>query len=255
MTPNTIAALAAVAGVAGFVDAIAGGGGLLTVPALLAAGLDPHLALGTNKGQSIFGTAAALRGYWRAKLVDRPLAPRLFAFALVGSAAGASLLRFVSSAALKPIVLGLLGAAALLLLARPTVGRDDAERAAPGARTAAIRAAAIALGLGAYDGFFGPGTGTFVILGFALALAQPLTRATANAKVVNFASNLAALVTFAVQGHVLFRVALPMAAAQIVGGSLGARVTSARGSPLVRGVVVAVSLALCVKLGWDLVAS
>lgn len=245
--------LCAVGGCAGFVDAIAGGGGLLTVPALLGVGLDPHVALGTNKAQSAWGSGAALLTYGRAGLVDRARAPATFALALGGSLVGAIVVQHIAPAALRPIVVGLLAAVALVLLVRPRLGADvpvDPGHAPRGAR-AALVTGLLAAGIGFYDGFFGPGTGTFAIMGFALALGQPLVRASGNAKVVNFASNLAALAAFASAGRVVWSVALPMAGAQMLGAAAGAHTTSLRGSPLVRKVVVAVALLVCVRLGWD----
>ena len=123
---------------------------------------------------------------------------------------------------------------------------------APPPRNAAWIAAAIALAIGAYDGFFGPGTGTFLIVAFAALLGDGLAHASASAKVVNFASNLAALVLFAARGVVVWRVALPMAAAQLAGGWVGAHLAIRKGDALVRRVVVGVTLALAAKLAWDM---
>lgn len=245
-----IALLAAVALVAGTIDAIAGGGGLVTLPAFLAVGLPPHLALGTNKGQSVFGSFAALLRYSHAGLVDAPRARLTFPLGVVGSLAGAALVLAVPPHVLRPVVLLLLGAAALFVgfrQGRPTRTSDVAPPP-----HAALRAGAAALALGAYDGFFGPGTGTFLIVAFVALLGDGLSHASASAKVVNFASNLAALVLFAVKGAVIWRIALPMAAAQLVGGWLGAHLTVRRGDALVRKVVVVVTLALAAKLAWDM---
>ena len=245
-----IALLASVALVAGTVDAIAGGGGLVTVPALLAAGLPPHLALGTNKGQSVFGSFAALVRFSHAGLVHGGRARLTFPLGALGSLAGAALVLAVPPTVLRPVVLALLAGAALFVgLRRGAPPRlDDA----PPPRHAVARAAGAAALIGAYDGFFGPGTGTFLIVAFVALLGLGLAHASAEAKVVNFASNLAALVVFAVRGTVLWRIAIPMAAAQLAGGWLGAHLAIRRGDALVRRVVVAVALALSVKLAWDM---
>jgi uncharacterized membrane protein YfcA len=251
-SPLVLAALVLAAFCAGTIDAVAGGGGLLTLPALLAAGLPPHLALGTNKGQSVFGSGAAFAGFARAGLVDAPRARTTFPAGFLGSLAGALLVSLLRAAALRPIVLALLVFAAAVLALRPQIieraGR--APHLAPRARTAA----AIALAIGAYDGFFGPGTGTFLIIAFTALLGTPLARASADAKVVNFASNLAALATFAARGTVIWRIALPMAAAQLAGGFLGAHLAVRGGDRLVRRAVLLVVLALVVKLGRDVYA-
>ncbi len=232
---------------AGTVDAIAGGGGLITVPALLAIGLPTHTALGTNKGQSVWGSGAAAVTFWRAGRLDLRKARLTFPLALVGATGGALAVLAVPSGALRPVVIVLLIAATVLLLVKkPEAG------APPPPRARLAIAAALALVIGAYDGFFGPGTGTFLIVGFVALCGDAPTAATADAKVVNFASNLASITIFALRGEVMWRIALPMAAAQLCGGVLGARLAVRGGARLVRGMVVAVSLALVVKLARDL---
>ncbi len=249
VTHLQIASLALAAFVAGTVDAVAGGGGLVTLPALLAAGLPPHLALATNKGQAVFGAGSSLLRFAAADMVDWRRARLAFPAACAGSLAGASLLLHVSPALLRPLVLVLLVAVALFLALRrapPRVAARVPLRRAP------LAAAAIALVLGAYDGFFGPGTGTFLILAFASLLGDGLARASGEAKVANFASNLAALALFAWRGTVVWPVALPMAAGQFVGGLLGAHLTIRRGDVFVRRIVLLVVVALAAKIAWDL---
>jgi uncharacterized membrane protein YfcA len=245
-----IAVLAAVALAAGTIDAVAGGGGLLTVPALLAAGLPPHLALATNKGQSVFGSLAATARFARSGLVDPRRAAIGFPAAFAGSLGGAALVLAVPPATLRPVVIVLLAAVALFVGVRrtPPPRLEDAPRP----RGELAVAALIALAVGAYDGFFGPGTGTFLIVAYVGLLRDGLAHASAAAKVVNFASNLAALVLFAARGAVVWRLALPMAAAQLAGGWLGAHLTIRRGDLLVRRAVVAVALAAAAKLAWDM---
>jgi len=242
-------ALAAFAG--GTVDAIAGGGGLITVPALLAVGLPPHLALATNKGQSVFGAGTALARFARAGMVDTARAKVGFPAGMAGSLLGAALLLVMRPEVLRPVVLLLLVAVGAALALRRGPPRVTA-RVSP--QRAQLAAALIALALGAYDGFFGPGTGTFLIIAFASVLGDGLSRASGEAKVVNFASNLAALALFAARGAVVWRIALPMAVAQAVGGALGAHLAVRRGDVLVRRVVLLVVVALVVKLGRDLAA-
>lgn len=252
LSVGAIGALTLVAFAAGFVDAIGGGGGLLTVPALLTAGLPPHVVFGTNKAQSVFGSFSSLARYWRAGLVDRPRARVLFPLGLLGSLGGAALVLWVKPDVLKPLVLVLLiGAGAVVAFVRP-----PAEAAAkPVPRAAVLEGALIAFVIGAYDGFFGPGTGTFLILAFVMVLHFSLREATANAKVVNFASNLAAVSIFAVRGVVLWKVALPMAVGQALGGTTGAHFAIQGGDRVVRRVVLLVVLALVVRLGYDLWAA
>jgi len=244
-----ILALALVALAAGTLDAIAGGGGLLTLPALLWAGLPPHLALGTNKGQSVFGSFASLTRYARGGLVDRDRAILAFPAGLVGSLAGAALVLAVPPASLRPIIVVLLAAAALFIgLRRPS---PAAGPAALTPRGAAVRTVLLAVAVGGYDGFFGPGTGTFLIVGFVALLGDGPARASAEAKVVNFASNLAAVALFAARGVVVWEIALPMAAGQLAGGWLGAHLALRRGDVLVRRAVVLTALAVAARLAWD----
>jgi uncharacterized protein len=249
---STILLLSLASLLAGVVDAIAGGGGLLTVPALLAAGLPADLALGTNKGQAVFGSGAALLRFARAGLVDGRMARVTFPAGLLGSLAGAALVLLVPPVVLRPVVLVLLVVVAVVLALRPAA---PVPHAGATARARPLRvAAAIAAVVGAYDGFFGPGTGTFLIFGFVLFLGLRMQEASADAKVVNFASNLAAMALFATRGLVIWVVALPMAAGQFAGATLGAHLAVRGGDRLVRWVVLAVVAALVVKLGIDLLA-
>jgi hypothetical protein len=247
-----IALLTTVAFVAGLIDAIAGGGGLISLPALLAAGLPPHVALGTNKGQSTFGTFSALIQYTRAGLVDMRRARWMFPLGFVGSIAGAVLVLLMRPERLRPLVLILLlGAAAFLAFRRP-VAHPEGH---PPPRGAAMWAALIALTCGLYDGFFGPGAGTFIVVGLVGMVGLTLTRATAEAKVVNWAANFGALLVFASRGVTIWRIALPMAAASFAGAYVGANMAIKGGDRLVRYVVLAVVAALVVKQAHALYGS
>lgn len=235
--------------VAGTVDAIAGGGGVITVPALLAVGLPPHLALGTNKGQSVFGSGTALFRFARAGKVSAARARWTFPLGLLGSLGGAALVLRIKPDALRPLVLILLVAVAAFLAFRPPAAE---LRPVPHPFHARWIAALLALVIGTYDGFFGPGTGTFLIVAFVGLLGDSLGTATAEAKVVNFASNLAAVSLFWLRGTVVWPFALPMMVGQFLGGNLGAHLAIRRGDALVRRVVLLVVVALVLKLGRDL---
>ena len=246
--PVETALLCLAAFVAGAVDAIAGGGGIITVPALLAVGLPPHFALGTNKGQAVWGSAAAIVRYAREGLLDRGAALRSFPLALLGSALGALLVLKIQPDGLQPLVLVLLGAAALFMaFARVPTPAEEKPR-----RHSALLLGAIAFVVGGYDGFFGPGTGTFLIVLYVALLGVSLARASADAKVVNCASNFAALVVFTVQGVVVWSLAVPMLLAQIAGGWTGAHLAVRGGNRFIRLVVVLVALALVLKVARDL---
>lgn len=243
---GAIALLALTAFAAGLVDSIAGGGGLLTVPALLTAGLPPHVALATNKGQAAFGAVSSFTSFWMRDGIDRRRAPLGFALGFIGSLAGARVLLFIRPEPLKPVVLVLLLAAAAIV-AYPRKPKGSAHA------WAMIALGPVAFTLGFYDGFFGPGVGSMLIVAFVLLFGDSLTRASGNAKVVNLASNLAALGLFAWRGTVLWQIALPMAAANALGAFVGARLAVKRGDTFVRLVVLAVVAALVLKMAWDLV--
>lgn len=245
-------ALAAVAFLAGVIDAIAGGGGLLTVPALLVVTGDPRVVLATNKGQSVFGAFAALSSYHRAGRVDRARALPVFVSALLGSLAGVQLVLALRPELLRPVVLVLLVSVAALFAARSTRRRVESSGWRVAREHPIAAAATIGFVLGAYDGFFGPGVGTFLIALFAAAFGDDLTQATANAKVANFASNLGSMVSFAIAGAIDFRLALPMAGAQALGGIVGARATIRGGERLVRIGVLGVTVALAARIGWQM---
>ncbi len=245
-----LAALALVGLAASTIDTIAGGGGLLTVPALLYAGLPPHLALATNKGQSVFGSGTALLRFSRSHLFDSRRALVSFLPALLGAGLGAGLLIVLAlhrPTVLNTLIIALLAAVALVMIFyRPPQTRP------PLTRRRLWLALPIAFLIAAYDGFFGPGTGTFLILAYALFFHDPLDAASANAKLVNFCSNLASMILFAIQGWILWRVALPMAAGQVAGAFLGAHITLKKGHAVVRLATVIVCLALIAKIAWDL---
>jgi uncharacterized membrane protein YfcA len=248
-SPAMVALLAGAAFLAGLVDAIAGGGGLIALPALLAAGLPPHVALGTNKGQAVFGAAASAISFWRRGMVDRDRAPLGFVAGFVGSSLGAWGVLAVPLGPLRVVVIVLLLVAAAVVLARRNVESRPRPMAA-GARAAAL--AGIALAIGAYDGFFGPGTGSMLVVAFAVVFGDALTRASGNAKIVNLASNLAAMLLFAHRGVVVWSIALPMAAANALGAWTGAHLAVRKGDRLVRAAVLVVVAAIVVKLATDL---
>jgi hypothetical protein len=246
--PLSVVLLSAAAFAAGLADAIAGGGGLVSLPALLAAGLPPPLALGTNKGQAVFGAVTSAASFWRRGGVDRDRAALGFAAGFVGSWLGARTVLAVPARPLRGAVMALLLiAAAVVLVRRKVVPRPT--RLGPVARRLAL--VAVALGLGAYDGFFGPGTGSMLLIAFATVFGDSLTRASGNAKIVNLASNLAAVALFASRGVVIWTVALPMAGANALGAATGAHLALRNGDRLVRVVVLVAVLAVVIKLAVE----
>lgn len=247
LEPWMIALLALAAFGAGLVDAIAGGGGLVTVPVLLAAGLPVPVALATNKGQASFGAISSFLSFWSRGGVDRARAPLAFVCGFVGSLAGARVLLLVKPEPLKPIVL------VLLLAAAGVVAYPRKPKTGEARSWAMLALGPIAFALGFYDGFFGPGVGSMLIVAFVMVFGDSVTRASGNAKVVNLASNLAALLLFALKGAVVWRLVAPMAVANATGAFVGARLALKRGDNFVRTVVLGVVTVLVLKMAYDLV--
>lgn len=247
LTATTYALLFGAGLAGGGIDAMAGGGGLITVPALLWAGLPPQLALGTNKAQSSCGTLIAVTRYAHAGWIDWPQIRLAAGLAFGASMAGAWTLTIIGNATLQVIIPWMLLAIGLYVLVSPRLGT-----AASKARLEATAFAYVCgLSLGFYDGFFGPGTGAFWILSFVTLRGLELTRANAATKVVNLASNLGSLVVFVGLGHVALWPALAMMGGQLIGARLGASVVLKHGAGLIRGVFLAVVLALVLKLLWN----
>lgn len=235
-----------VAALAGFIDAIAGGGGLLTTPALLFVGIPPINAIATNKLQSTLGTGMATVNFARAGLLGwREHLPTV-AWVFVGSGLGVLAVQQVERAALMLIIPVLLLAVAGYILLSPRMEDIDRE---PWLSERGYRPIAGAIGF--YDGFFGPGTGSFFNASTVGLRGVGLTRATAMAKLFNLTSNLAALLLWMFSGYLLWLVGLTMAAGSLIGGWLGSRTAIRFGAPLIRPMLVAISLALTAKATWD----
>jgi uncharacterized membrane protein YfcA len=236
---------------AGFVDAIVGGGGLILIPALFSAypGAPPATLFGTNKGAAVWGTAWSAAQF--AKRVRMPWGPLLPAAgaALAGSLAGAFTVTLVSPGGLRRALPFVLLAVLLYTLARKDLGRHHAPMLH--GRAQALTASAIGVAVGFYDGFFGPGTGSFFVFLFVRLLGYDFLHASASAKLMNTATNFAALMLFMLTGHVWWHIALVMAVANVAGSLLGTRLALKHGAGFVRGVFIAVVSALILKTGYD----
>jgi uncharacterized protein len=233
--------------VAGFVDSIAGGGGLITVPVLLSVGLGPQETLGTNKLQATFGSGSATWHYAAAKTVPLKDCTRGFAFSLFGAALGALVVQQIDPSFLRSAIPFLLMAVALYTLFQPQLGAADLHpRMAHGWFDLLF-----GLGIGFYDGFFGPGTGTFWTMAYMLGLGFNMARATGYTKVMNFASNLSSLALFLIGGKVYFAAGLVMGIGQLAGARIGAKMVIAKGTKFIRPIFIAVVLVLTIKLAYD----
>ena len=246
LDPWIYPALTAVAVLTGFIDAVAGGGGLIMVPALLYAGLPPHMVLGTNKVQSMFGTGMALRNFRAAGLVT--IRPNLWSttFVFAGAVGGSLVVQRFSSDALRLVVPLLLMGVALYTVLSPRM--DDHDRQS---RLDEKTYGPIGAGVGFYDGFFGPGAGQFYATTLVGLRGLGLTRATALTKLFNVTSNIASVIVFAIGGQVLWLLGLCMAVGAMTGSWLGSHTAARFGAKLIRPLLVVVSLALTARLIWD----
>ena len=234
--------------IAGVVDSIAGGGGLITTPAMLLVGIPPHAMLGTNKFATSLGTGLALVNFARNNLVLWRIAGLGVFFALLGAYGGAELALHIDSAAMGKVVVALLPVG-LVFTMMPKKERPDGGVQVTGWAYWCF-VPLVSLLVGVYDGFFGPGTGSIFILAFHWILGMGLIRASATAKVFNLASNIGALVGFLWSGQVLFALAIPMAVCNMAGNWLGSRLAIAKGSNLVRHILTVTLSLLIATLVW-----
>lgn len=243
------------AAVAGWVDAVVGGGGLIQLPALVI-GVPSDVAtpyiLGTNKLSSFAGTLSASWVYLRRIRVQLVLLVPLVLGAFGGSTVGAALSRYVPRELLTPIVLVAVIVVATYTLLKPKLGLHHEPRHTA-ALAVAWRSAAIGVLVGFYDGILGPGTGSFFVILLVGVLGYGFLQASVNAKIANLTTNLAALIVYGVHGEILLVLGIAMAVANMLGGFIGARMATKNGSAFVRAVFLVVLAVLIVKLAWDTV--
>lgn len=244
--PLVWVALVAAGFVAAFIDSIVGGGGAISLPALLAAGLPPHLALGTNKLAATGASSMAAIRYTQAGVVVLPLVLLLVPLSVVGSFLGANAVLQVDPRIVRTLVIMVMLAMTVYVVARKTFGRDDRYF---GLRTGPIvTTAAFALAIGFYDGFLGPGTGSFLIFAFVGIHGFNFVRAAGHARVLNFASNLSALALFALRNQVDYAIGLPMMASMVAGAYVGSHVGLRHGARWIKPLFVATTLGLVAYL-------
>ena len=239
----------------GFVDSVAGGGGLITLPAYLMAGLPAHLAMGTNKVVNAIGTGTAAFRYLKSGKVRVRPAVISAAGALAGSAVGTRVALLIPEDILKVLMLVALPVVAVVL----TVKKDFGKEGNVAARSYSLRyeaaaSALIGLVIGCYDGLVGPGTGTFMIMAFSMALSMDLITASGCSKIGNLASNVASAAVFLLNGKVFWALAVPAAVCNALGGYCGARYAIRGGSKKIRGMIFVVLGLMFVKMLWDLLA-
>ena len=237
---------------AGFIDSIAGGGGLISLPAYLVAGLPPHTALANNKFSSVFGTLLSTIRYFKHGFIDIRVAFVSSIFALCGSYWGTKTVIKMTPFFLNYVLLILLPTITIFTLVKKEIGQQNfSHRLSWGNKI--IIASLMGLIIGFYDGFFGPGTGTFLIFGFTLLLKYDFLTANGNTKVVNLASNIASVTTFLAQGKVILLLGIPAAFAGIAGNYFGSRYVIQKGNKLIRIIYLSVFIMLLIKILWDVI--
>ena len=239
--------LFAVGIVAGFIDSIAGGGGLLTIPALLWSGLPPLTVLGTNKLQGTLGTLTSTFNYYRKGHIPLKSALPGFILVFIGSAAGTLTVQQFDNQSLATLLPVLLLVFALYFLLSPRMTDKDAQQR----MSAMVFAFTAGVGIGFYDGFFGPGTGSFFVIAYVTLLGYGITKATAHTKLMNFSSNIASLIFFQLAGLVAWKIGLVMGAGQMIGSYAGSHLTMKHGVKLVKPMLITVSVLMSVKLLLD----
>ena len=247
VSPLVLVVLFFVAILAGFIDSLAGGGGLLTVPALMAAGMPPAQALATNKLQACGGSLSATLYFVRRKVVSLADQKLNILMTFIGSTAGALLVQHVQSDILKQILPLLVIGIGLYFLLMPKLGEADRQRRLYGLPFALVAGGSV----GFYDGFFGPGTGSFFVFLFVRLLGYDFLNASASAKLLNLASNAAALLLFSLKGHVWWHFAVPLAVANVLGSMLGTWMALRHGTGFVRSIFIGVVSLLILKTGYD----
>ena len=251
MSVEVLIFLALASGFAGFVDAMAGGGGLIQLPALLI-GLpnkELPLILGTNKVPSIFGTTAAARNYFKNIKPDIPLTISMMGPAFIGSITGAAFAATIPKDFFKPFIVFLLITVAIYTWRKPALGMNENLKFTHKKRLLFV--ALIGLLIGFYDGIFGPGTGTFLVFLLVSGIGYAFLKASATAKLVNIATNAGAILSFQLTGHIWWQLGLLLAFANVAGAVIGSRLAIKGGSPLVRKVFLAVIFLLIARVAWD----
>jgi len=248
--PWVYLALTATAVLTGFIDAIAGGGGLIMMPALLSAGVPPINALATNKLQSMFGTSVACSNYARKGLVDWRANVLTVLLVFAGATLGVVVVQTIDTKALSLIIPLLLMAVAFYVLMSPRMSDEDAHQ-----RISARGYAPVGAAIGGYDGFFGPGTGSFFTATLVGLRGIGLTRATALTKLFNLTSNVASVIFFAIGGKMYWLLGLCMAAGAMAGGWIGSHTAMRFGARLIRPLLVLLSLGLTARLLWSYFAA
>lgn len=234
---------------AAFVDAIAGGGGLISVPAYFAIGFPPHFTLGTNKFSSTCSSLTSTIRFSKSGKVDRDILKRLLPFTFFGAITGVMTVLLLDSNVLKPIVLVLLLGVGVYSFFSKTIGLEDNFNGID--KKMLVLGIIFAFFMGFYDGFFGPGAGSFMIFGLIKIFGFDFVRASGNAKAMNLTSNFASLLTFAINGKIYYLMGIPMALSMIMGAYLGSKLAIKEGAKFIKPIFVTMSLLVAFKMLYE----
>lgn len=234
---------------AAMVDSMVGGGGLISLPALIATGIPTHLALGTNKFAASSGAISSSYTYFKSGNVNKNVIKYLFPFSVIGSIIGVNVVLGLNPDFLKVVIIVLVAVICVYTLVNKNLGLED--KYTPPTKDKYAKGVGLASALGFYDGFFGPGTGSFLIFGLIHIFGFDFKKAAANAKLLNLGSNLTAAILFLINGQVAFKYGIPMAISMIIGAKVGTLLAIKGGSKFIKPIFVIVSFVLVVKMGID----
>lgn len=239
--------------IAAFVDSIAGGGGLISVPAYFIVGFPPHFTLGTNKFSATGGSLTSTLRFAKSGKTDKDILKIMLPFSFLGAIAGVQTVLLVDSSILKPVVLLLLMAVGIYSFFSKDIGFEDHYTGVT--RVKLIIGSLFAFIMGFYDGFFGPGAGSFIIFGLIKIYGFDFVRASGNAKALNFASNIASLILFAINGKIDYMMGVPMSVFMIFGAHFGAKLAIRKGARLVKPIFTVMSLGVAIKMVIELIGN
>lgn len=236
---------------AGFVDSVAGGGGLISLPAYALTGIPMHIAYGCNKFSSSCGTTIATYRYWKNKMVDVPVGAVSAVGAFLSATIAAKIVLLLDDASIKTMMLVILPIAAVVTLMNKNMGMVDQSNEIP-IKIRLFKGLLIGVVVGFYDGIIGPGAGTFAIIAFCLIMKYSLNTASGNAKFLNLASNYASMIVFLLDGSIMFQIAIPCAVGGIIGNTLGTSFAIKYGAKGIRKILMFVLIILFVSIAWEL---
>jgi len=235
---------------AAFIDSIAGGGGIISIPAVMAIGVPPHLALGTNKLGAVFGSLSSTITYSRSKKIYFPLIKYMIPFTLIGAVLGVETVLSINEKALEIIILVLILIVAIYTIFKKDLGASNDFQGLTKKNIAL--GCVLAFVIGFYDGMFGPGSGSFLVFIFISIYRFDYSISAGNGRILNFTSCAASFVTFALNGSVDFLLGIPFAISMILGGLAGAKFAIKKGAKVIKPIFIAIALALIVKMLYSL---